>query len=151
MTIGLDLQAIRAAVFARLVTDAAGAAARAMLGDSAAMTAITGRTLAACDVSQVSRVQAARIPPIWAALDQGPATGRSRVDMRVIPFDWWLYDTPEQGGYQLAAFVPLIDALYGNVQLASGRIAVDLITVPTYVQALGMLSQRVRLSFTIWR
>ena len=148
MTLGLDLQTIDAAVWARLVTDSAGATARALLGSSAAMTAISGVSFAAFKVGQLGRVAGASVPLMWAAFERGAVTGGARLDMRRIPFDWWCYGTDERA---LEGLGSALDALYSNQTMATGRITTDLITYPVWDDALALYGMRVRLAYSIYR
>lgn len=152
MTLGLDTPAIASAAYTRLASDSVGATLRSVIGSSPAMIPIAGHPGAIFDVVYLPRVRQMQIPPIWAAFEDGSATGRGRMEMRTIPYDWWFYAPDSaQGKRDLRALAPLVDALYKNVILATGRITCDLITAPTFTSALTMYAMRARLFFTILR
>ena len=151
MTIGLDIRTIADAIYARLVTDSAGSAARAYLGTSASMSTINGSTVAAFPIQLLESVQElGDVPYRWAAFDRGPILGAARYDMRSLPFDWWLYDAPDALTHNLESLAGALDQLYHRLDIAGGEASVDLITNPV-PNVTGLTVMRVRILHTLWR
>lgn len=125
---------IAAATFARLKTDPAGAALRALLGAGAA-SVITADAL---------KVGAELLParPL-VALRVGPVPTLGHVDGHA--YSLWIYDDPDQGTAridQIAAAVPLaFDTDRGAPPLAGG-VRLGALAEPRHDPALGLEARR---------
>lgn len=114
----LDVQAIRAAVYARLQSDAAGSAVRALLGAGAA-SVVTGEQLD----------DGARPVRPCVVLRSGPIAGDSG-EMRIFAPTWWIYDDLAQGTYRLDTIATAIEAAYARFSIPFWRVTVSAIGEP---------------------
>lgn len=107
MTIALATN--RAAIYARLKSDAAGAAVRAATGPGTA-----------AGVIPAHRLRLPRPAPPFLVGRAGVISGQSDA-MRGVVFTWWIYDEPEQGYARIDALIDLVSAAYPLDALAWGE------------------------------
>jgi hypothetical protein len=113
MTIALTPN--RALLYARLKSDAAGAAVRAATGAGDASGVIPAHLL---------RKPLPARPFVCARA--GVISGQSD-SMRGVVLTWWVYDQPEQGYARIDALIDLVSAAYPIDALAWGETRVTLI------------------------
>jgi hypothetical protein len=107
MTIALATN--RAAIYARLKTDAAGASVRAATGPGTAAGVIPAHLLR----------KPLPAPPFLVGR-AGVISGQWD-SMRGVVFTWWIYDEPPQGYARIDALIDLVSAAYPIGALAWGE------------------------------
>jgi len=125
-----NLATINGLLFARLKSDAAGAAVRAALG-AGAQSVIPAEQLR-------REPRPARLMAVWRGGSVGGASG----DMRGITGTWWIYDDPPQGYARIDALIPLIEAAYPLDVIAPGETRITLIGQQSEDGTLGGLLVR---------
>lgn len=135
-----DPTIVNHAVFARLASEAAGAAARALLGAGAA-SVLTSDALERGTSGLPAR-------PL-AVLASGPVPTNGGIDQHTGA--WWLYDDPSQGLARLDALAKAICDAYdierGAPALTAGRLLLGDLSEPRLDTALGLRARR--LSYTV--
>jgi hypothetical protein len=111
----IAIAAARAALYAVLKSDAAGASVRAATGPG--------------DASGVIPAHLLRTPlpaPPFLCARAGVISGQTDA-MRGVVLTWWIYDEPEQGYARIDALIDLVGAAYPIDAVAYGETRVTLI------------------------
>jgi hypothetical protein len=111
----IALASARALLYARLKSDAAGAAVRAATGPGSADGVIPAHLL-----------RKPRPATPFLVGRAGVISGQSDA-MRGVVFIWWIYDDPAQGYARIDALIDLVGAAYPLGALAWGETRVTLI------------------------
>jgi hypothetical protein len=125
-----NLATINGLLFARLKSDAAGAAVRAALGAGAAS------VIPATHLRREPRP--ARVLLVW----RGSSVGGQSGGMRDIIGTWWIYDDPAQGFARIDALIPLMEAAYPLDVIDPGETRITLIGQQGESAVLGGLRER---------
>lgn len=138
----IDPAAVSAALFARVKSDSAGAAVRALLGAGAA-SVISARDLP----KEPGKVGTLPARPLLA-WREGPIGGQAG-EMETFTGAWWVYDEPGQGDRRINAIVAALKAAHRDqVGIVDyGRVRVGPVGQAALDRVIGLYGRAVQITY----